>query len=343
MSWFRRRSRSSVSRSERDDVIRATLLDVLEGAFERAEERLSALLQSDSSDVKLYLALAHLYRERGQVGRAIRIHQNVLLRRDLPRSERTSALSALAADFRRGGFRRRSIEVYEEVLSREPRNRAALRALVALLTEELEYPRAISAARRLARLDRHSGKTDEAALLVAMARAAHKEGRSEHALKALRRALRRDPDNLDGVVLLAQLELERGRNRAALSAWRKAVALGGDATPAQVFSGMEASFATLGRSRRYQDTLRRLLERSGTSAQIRIALARTMIVTGAIEDAITELRRVLDAEPSNLDARVALGRILIAEHRGPDALKEFEELLTVLDTGRPSAEEGAGQ
>ena len=148
MSWFRRSSRSSVSRSDWDDAIRATLLDVLEGAFERAEERLTTLLQSDSSDVKLYLALAHLYRERGQVGRAIRIHQNVLLRRDLPRSERTSALSALAADFRRGGFRRRSIEVYEEVLSREPRNRAALRALVALLTEELEYPRATRAARR---------------------------------------------------------------------------------------------------------------------------------------------------------------------------------------------------
>ena len=45
----------------------------------------------------VYLALANLYRTRGEIGRAIHIHQNVLLRQELPEALRREALESQAA------------------------------------------------------------------------------------------------------------------------------------------------------------------------------------------------------------------------------------------------------
>ena len=73
---------------------------------------------ASSTAVEAHLALGRLYRMRGEVGRAIRVHQNLLLRSDLAREHMQTALEDLAEDFRQGGFLQRAIASYEEVLAR---------------------------------------------------------------------------------------------------------------------------------------------------------------------------------------------------------------------------------
>ncbi len=53
-------------------------------------------------------ALARLYRQQGEFGRAIQLHQNLLLRRDLDAEQRIEVLGELAEDFRKAGFLRRA-------------------------------------------------------------------------------------------------------------------------------------------------------------------------------------------------------------------------------------------
>jgi lipopolysaccharide biosynthesis regulator YciM len=329
MAWLVRRSARSDPKGEVNSALRAALLALLVGEQQQAENQITRAVNVDSNAIDAYLALGRLYRKRGQVGRAIRVHQNMLLRNDLDESERITALAELARDLEQGGFVRRAIASYEEVLVHDANHPEALEALVELLPQVRDYSRAIAMNRRLARRNRHRSAPVEARLLTRMAEAAHSEGQHQSARSVVKRALRKNPREGQALLLLGQLESERGRSKAALSAWRKAAQIGGAGTGA-VYELLETAFASLDRAREYPDFLRQLLDQRPDDAGLGLALARTLSERGEVEPAVAELRRLLDRDSGNLELRAALGRLLLSEHRNTDALKEYGELLEVL-------------
>lgn len=321
-----------------DAALREALLAVLDRDLDRAEELLAAIVRRDSSAVFAYLALARLYRARGEVGRAIRIHQNLLLQVDAASPEGRRALLDLAADFRAGGFLRRAIAAYEEALRAEPRSTAALRGLVPLLAEARDHARAIEMARRLARVEGRDASGEVARLRVEMAQAALAEGRSHDARRAVKQALRRDRACTPAWILLGEIEAGRGRPRAALAAWARVPRLDRAEGP-RVYPLLEAAYAALGRARDYEAWLRGLLGEVPDDPSARLALARSLAARGDAEGAIAELRGQIGADADRLPARLALGRLLLAEGRDAEAVKEYAELLDALER---RGEEGGG-
>jgi lipopolysaccharide biosynthesis regulator YciM len=313
-----------------DSILRSALLATLDRDLDRAEDLLLRAARIDSSGVESFLALGRLFRMRGEIGRAIRIHQNLLLRSDLAPEQRIEVLSDLAADFRQGGFLRRAIGSYEEVVSRDPKRREALRALVRLLGEVREFARAIEVARRLGRLEGAKSGAVLAGLYVDMAEAARAEGRNGDARKAAKRALRKDRQLVRAWVALGELEAERGRAKAALAAWVRVPEIDRRSGPL-VYPQLEATYAALGRPRDFEKLLRGMLEEHPDDAGARLALARTLAARGEIDSAVTELRRILEHDADDLAARDALGRILLAEGRDSEACQALGELLDALD------------
>jgi lipopolysaccharide biosynthesis regulator YciM len=333
MSWFRRglggKARGS---GDVESAVRKALRCVLEGDLDAAEELLSRAVRIDSDQVDAYLSLARLYRLRGEIGRAIRVHQNILLRTDIRPEQRDEALLGLAGDFRKGGFLQRSIAAYEEVLARDPGNRNALRALIRLRADVRDHRRAVELQRRLARAEGREGRSEEARLLVEMSEAAHAEGRSEEARRALRRALRRDPRCVDAWIQLGALEAERGRSKRALAAWQKVPELDRRVGP-EVYPRLEATYAALGRAREFEDYLRRLLEAQPGDVDARLALARALSARGDTDSAIAEVGGVLERDSENLEAHAVLSRVLLEAGREAEAVKELGELVDLLERG----------
>jgi len=328
--WIRRRRSRDAAPRDADAATRAALLAVLDRDHDRAESLLVASAELDSKGVEPYLALARFYRTRGDIGRAIRLHQGLLLRRDLDRDQRTLCLADLAADFGQGGFLQRAIASYEEVISREPRHVGALRALVKLYGDARDHERAIELARQLARIEERDGGAELANLWVDRAEAEHAEGNMREARRATRRALKCDERSVRAWILLGQLEAERGRSKAALAAWSRVPAVDRK-SGALVYPHIESAYAALDRSRDFEGFLRSLLAERGDDLHARLALARALAARGEIEEALAELRRVLDRDPEHLAARAAVGRLLLSEHRDPEATKEYAELLDVLE------------
>lgn len=311
-------------------AIRAALVAVLEGDTARAEALLTDVVRRDSTVLAAYLALALLFRRRGELGRAIHLHQNLLLRSDADPDTRFHALLGLAEDFRAGGFLRRAIAAYEEVLRERPDHPEALRALVALLTDAREPRRAIPLARRLARLEDRDPGPVEAALWVESAEIERAEGRPDAARRALARALRRDAGCVRAWVALGELEAERGRTRKALAAWRRVPVLDRRAGPA-VYPRVAATLAALGRSAETEQWLRALLEEQPDDIDARLALARAFAARDAVDEAIGAVRAALERDPDRLDAHRLLGRLLLAHGRSEEAAKAHAELLEVLE------------
>ena len=101
-----------------DGAMRSALLAVLAHDLEEAERLLTAAVKLDPRNVEPYVALARVFRNQGEIGRAIRLHQNVLLRAELGPGQQVDALLDLAADLEAGGFVQRAIASYEEALGR---------------------------------------------------------------------------------------------------------------------------------------------------------------------------------------------------------------------------------
>jgi lipopolysaccharide biosynthesis regulator YciM len=313
-----------------DTLLRLALLAALDRDLDRAEDLVSQAARIDSNGLETFLALARLFRARGEIGRAIRIHQQLLLRRDLEPEQRIEVLCDLAADFRQGGFLRRAISSYEEVARRDPKRREALRALVRLLAEVREFARAIEVARRLARLENVKSDATLAGLYVDMAEAARAEGRNGDARKAAKRALREDRRCVRAWVALGELEADRGHAKAALAAWLRVPEIDRRSGPL-VYPQLEATYAALDRPRDFEKLLRGLLADHPDDTAARLALAQTLAARGEIDAGVSEIRRILEQDSDDLPARGALGRILLANGRDSEASRALGELLEALD------------
>ena len=310
--------------------MRSALLAVLDRDLDAAEQLLTRAVGMDSSAPEPYVALARLYRMRGEIGRAIRMHQNLLLRQDLDREQTVSGLLDLAEDFREGGFHQRAIASFEEALERDPKQPRALAALLPLLADAHDYDRALVIAGRLAKLDREGAAPRECALRVEMAAAAMAEGRSDDARRTLKTALRRDAGSVAAWIALGTVEAERGKPKAALAAWARVPRIDRRQGP-EVYPRLEATYAALDRARDFEGYLEKLLDEEPDDPDARLALARALAARGEIDAAIRGLRELVDRQPDDLEARASLARLCATAGREAEAAGEISGLVDALE------------
>jgi lipopolysaccharide biosynthesis regulator YciM len=79
-----------------------------------AIEELTKAAQTAGDSLEIHLILGNLYREKGQVGRAIQEHQALLQRPNLRKLEHANVLLCLGLDYRAGGFVDRAVEAFSE-------------------------------------------------------------------------------------------------------------------------------------------------------------------------------------------------------------------------------------
>ncbi len=115
---------------------------------DRAIDAFVEVAKLDPETTELHFALGSLFRRRGEMERAIRVHQSLLSRADLPQVDRETAQHELAQDFLKAGMLDRAEQAFEQVLDSRfavP----AVRALIRIYESEHDWPRAIEAVKRL--------------------------------------------------------------------------------------------------------------------------------------------------------------------------------------------------
>ncbi len=331
MAFWRNKDKVDVRRAGSvEAALRRSLRAAVAEDWETAETWLERVVEADTDDLDAYHALARLFRQRGDIGRAIRMHQNLLLRADLGRAQKTDARLELARDFDAGGFTERAAAGYEEVLNEQPRNAEALERRLALCLELREYTRGLALVKRYRRVDRDEAATRERSLLLAMARAQADEGDADAARGTLKRCLRRHKTCAEAWSRLGDLEAEKGRDAKAIDAWRRAVEF--DASLAKtLLPRIEAGHAARKKPADFERFLQQRLEAQPGDAAVHVALARTLKARGDGAKAIEVLARAIESVPSAVSLRVELGRQLLEAGQESEALKAYAGLLDALD------------
>lgn len=317
-----------LSRKERtEDQARAFLAGftyVLSDDPDAAIAELSRAVRLDTEALETYFALGALFRRKGDLERAVRLHTNIVLRPGLAPEMKRRAQIALVHDYRRGGLKDKALEVLEKILTEAPDHREALVLCRQLHEEREEWEAALESQLKVVELEK-SGHLVLAHLCAAASRALPPE-RFDEALRLAERAVALASDNADSQLAAGQLLLKAGEKQRAGERLERAFEL----EPAIAPTYIEALHEAVG-SKRAEAFLLTHRDRAPAYA---LALALLYRRTHEPQRAERELQQLTDRRPHYWEARKELGALLLARDSSADLRVEFAEILGTL--GRPA-------
>ena len=204
------------------DYIRGLNL-VLNRRTDEALELFVQMAKVDDDTLETHFALGHLFRRRGEVDRAIRVHENLLARPNLNEAQRHQALFSLAEDYLSAGLFDRAQQLFAELRDSTTLAEPALDKLVSIYEREKEWHKAIDAQRKLEML-RGRKSSQVAHYYCELAEAARAAGNRALAREHLRNTIRSESGALRGTLIRAMLAQEERDYAQAIPLYEQVIA-----------------------------------------------------------------------------------------------------------------------
>jgi lipopolysaccharide biosynthesis regulator YciM len=294
-----------------------------------AIEELTKAASIDPDALEVHMILGNLYREKGQVGKAITIHQSLLQRPRLGKLEHAYVLLCLGLDYKRGGFVDRALEAFNEVLRLDPANEYALLNLQKLHEEQHQWVEAYDTRQRLNKLVAIDAAPQSQAILAFLENeigleAARRKNFAE-AVKRFEAAIDLDRRAVPAYLNLGDVRLAEGNQKEAARVWETLITVAPDRAYL-AFDRLEALARESGNADRFPQLCRRLIGENPQDWRARLALSRHLITEGRPQEALDVLFSALVQNPHALSIHQAIWRAL-GQLRHPTALvNRYSEL-----------------
>ena len=148
--WYAARRNAGVSKSRPADFPGPEYLKGLDYLLseqpDKAIDVFVGMLELGADTFDTHLALGNLFRKRGEVDRAIRIHHNLAGKDSLSRKQRSDARLELARDYQSAGLLDRAEACYTALLHERNHIEDVLPRLLAVYQQEKDWERALGVA-----------------------------------------------------------------------------------------------------------------------------------------------------------------------------------------------------
>ena len=214
--WDQRQRRRDLEGSQK--VYYQGLNFLLNEQHDKAIDSFIAAVQQDPDTSELHLALGNLFRRRGEYERAVRVHQHVLGRADLPKSDRDRAQHGLAQDYLKAGLFDRAEAAFEALAGTSFDTESRL-ALLDLHERSRDWKAAVGVAEQLEQSGAGTFASRLAHYWCEIALEADAARQPEVAADALARARDVAPSDARPLVLSGEQAAARGDHAEALRFW----------------------------------------------------------------------------------------------------------------------------
>ena len=271
---------------------------LVDNQIDQAIDELTQATSTDTDALEIQMILGNLYRQKGQVGRAINVHQALLQRTDLRTLEHAYVLLCLGLDFRHGGFVDRALEAFQEVVRLDRLNRYAFVNLQKLYEDQQQWGEAARVREQIAGIDARRREEDEQILGFLRNEMGTVQANAGDVAAAARTY--QDVIDLDPAIVPAHLNLGDVRERqgnltGAVEAWEKLVQEVPDRAYL-AFERLERAYRSIGAPRRFVELCQQLIASDAQDWRARLALSRHFSAGGQHRQAFDQL---LDALPHN--------------------------------------------
>ena len=203
------------------------------------------MLEVNSDTVETHLALGNLFRKRGEVDRAIRIHQNLIARSTLSNEQRTDAILELGQDYMKAGLFDRAEALFQELIENNVHLSSVLPLLLDIYQQERDWENAIAIAGQMGFVGEQPAKSVIAQFYCELAENARARSDIEEAGRLLEKAGEYNPHCARARLISGGIARQKGDYQAALAAYEQVAESDIELLP-EILDNMHACHVELG-------------------------------------------------------------------------------------------------
>jgi len=302
---------------------------ILSNDHDQAIEEFTKSVQINSDTIETYVALGNLYRSKGDIERAIRIRQSIILRPHLEEQIRIRALFDLGLDYRKGGFLNRALDAFNNVLKKQSSHLESLDAVEKIYEEMRDWENAFSTRQKIARLVKGDHQHILAHYQTEMGKAFAEKGEWSKAKACYQKALSIYDGCVDAYLHLGDLHFSKQDYKKAIAEWKKIV----NVAPHFMFlayNRLEGAYSKMKNLKPIEEFLKECAQ-SKADAFTHMALARYLYNEHDHQGALRELNSALELDPSFWEAMKFKGEILLSQGMKGEALAAYRDLIPRLN------------
>ena len=293
---------------------------------DKAIEVFLHIAELDKDTFETQVALGHLFRRRGEVDRAIRLHQALAQRPGLTDQEKVQALLALGEDYMRSGLLDRAETVFSDLVRLDMRAPQALKHLIGIYQAERDWDKAIENATRYEEITGEPMGRLIAQFECELADRHRAAGEVNEARAAVARAYQADANSVRAGILEGRIEVEDGNDAAAIRAFERVARVDPDYLP-EILPALLQCYERVGDSTGARSFLGEMTEHYRGVAPV-LALTRMVEAAEGVPAARAYLAQQLKDRPS-VRGEAALIDLTVAE--GADAMATLHDLKHITD------------
>src|SRR5688572_8729423 len=263
---------------------------------DKAIEIFLQIAEVDKDTVETQFAIGHLFRRRGEVDRAIRLHQNLVARHGLSEEQKTRAVLALGEDYMRAGLLDRAETLFTDLVGMGVLAPQALRQLISIYQAERDWPKAIEHAEKLEVFSGEAMGKTVAHFGCELAEKARLGNDIEEARRQIALAYEADAHSVRAGVIEGRIELAEGNDTAAIRAFERVARNDIEFLP-EILAPLLACYERRGEAARARGFLQEMIEHYPGVSPV-LALAQLIQRDEGIDEAQAFLARQLLQRPS---------------------------------------------
>ncbi len=188
---------------------------------DKAVDTFIDLLQVDTDTVDTHMALGHLFRKRGEVDRAIRLHQNIIARPQLSKKNHNKALYELAVDYQAVGMYDRATNLFDKLLAEPKHKKDSLHQLLNIYQATRDWEQAAKTAEQLEIVMGEKQSKAIAHYYCELATEKKNAKDLKTAMATIKKALVANPNSVRASLLQGDIYFEDSNYKAAIKAYSK--------------------------------------------------------------------------------------------------------------------------
>lgn len=296
---------------------------LIEGNIPEALKDLRETVKRDTENIDAYIKLGDIFREKGWIEKAIKVHRDLTVRTNLKPDQRLGIMKSLALDYEAAKDYDKSLAMVDEILKLDKNNPWAKQMQLKLYEVKGEWTKAfellqkISKKRDKKRLALY--KVEEGLKLI-------KEGKEKEGRIRFRQALKWDSSCPPAYLYLGDSYMREGREERALKVWRGFI----ERVPYLsylAFERLREVLFDIGSFNEMEDIYQSILQRDPGNTDAMFALVNIYDSKGEMEKAIDYCHQILEKDPNSIKAKQYLIKLHYKKGAKEEALREAMKLI----------------
>ncbi len=269
---------------------------LLSNQQDKAVDLFLDMLKEDTGTVEAHLTLGNLFRSRGEVDRAIRIHQSLMESASLTYDQRLLAVQQLGRDYMAAGLYDRAEDMFKQLVDETDFRLSALQQLLQIYQATSDWQSAIEVAERLVKLGKEKHRGEIANFWCELALQQMAANDLDKAMALLKKGAAADRNSARVSIMMGRVWMEKGDYAKAVESLERVIDQDKELV-GETLEMLQTCYQQLGKAEEWEVFLRRCVDEN-TGATAELMLAQILEQREGVEAAQNYVTRQLERHPT---------------------------------------------